>query len=344
LRDAVYLSYTSGILTEIITTPLLVSLREQAANYGFSGVYPHPADAVEQEFRHFYQNDFLGRGRQADLGYLGRKERFDLTAIYPGVNTLLMFTYPYRFEKIEKQFRAAPYKVARYAWQRDYHLELRGKIATLLANLELAGRAVTDSAPLLERYWARRAGAGRIGQNGMLISRESGSYFLLAAALTAARLEPGLLTEIRRGNENAGIDRDLSEICGSCRLCIDACPTQALLGDGQMETAKCISYQTIESKSENLDLANTGKKHRWIFGCDICQQVCPHNKTAASYADDAFCTEHPVAAEIAAGRVPPIGSALRGSVFERRGGKKLLANQQSIDHWFSESRADKNGE
>ncbi len=239
-----------------------------------------------------------------------------------------MFFYPYRFGAVEKKLRAAPFKVARYAWQQDYHLLLRHKLSSLLSTFTLDGRAVTDSAPLFERYWARRAGLGFIGRNGMLIDRQKGSFFFIAAALVAEEIRsPG---DIPRREKDFLPEKDFTEFCKDCRLCIDACPTGALFGDGLMETSKCISYRTIESKREAVhDLRY--KKHRWIFGCDICQQVCPYNKSPSAFADDDFNDEHAAAEKIAAGDIPVSRSALKNSVFFRRGVEKIRDNAAALE-------------
>jgi epoxyqueuosine reductase len=302
-------------------------LAAAAQQLGFSRTAALPVAAVEQEFRLFYE-DFLARGLATDLSYLSRPERFDLRSIFPSAHTLLIFFYPYRFNAVEAKLRAAPLKVARYAWQKDYHVLLRGKLSSLLARLGLTGRAITDSAPLLERYWARRAGLGFIGRSGMLIDPETGSYFLVAAALIEEQTEAKQDIPLR--SKNFSPENDFTDFCKDCRLCIDACPTGALFGDGLMETSKCISYRTIEAKT-SAQPAPSDKKHRWVFGCDICQQVCPYNKTAASFADDEFNDEHPAAEKIAADEIPPQRSALKLSAFFRRGVGKILGNRAALE-------------
>lgn len=298
-----------------------------AQRYGFNKAAAIPVVAVDGAFRGFYQ-DYLTRGLAADLRYLARPERFQLSSILPTARTLLLFFYPYRFRAVEDKLRAAPLKIARYAWQKDYHLSLRAKLTALLTDLGLTGRAVTDSAPLFERYWARRAGLGFIGRNGMLIDRASGSYFFIAAAL----VEEGVETQgdFHPGEQPSPLEDDFAEFCKDCRLCVESCPTGALFGDGLMETHKCISYRTIETKAPAA--YNTqDKKHRWIFGCDICQQVCPYNKTELSFADDSFNDEHPAAARIAVAGDVPARSGLKQSVFLRRGPAKIAENIAALE-------------
>lgn len=291
-----------------------------------AALHAEPPDAG---YTAFYRG-FIADGRNADLDYLARSERENLQSIYPGAQSLLLFLYPYRFRNTEAKLRAAPFKIARYAWQRDYHDSLKAKLARVAQACDLTGRAVTDSAPLAERYWARRAGLGRIGRNGMLISATHGSYFLISALLVEESLQgapshffPGNQINLPPVNQ---LDSEVEATCSTCRLCVDACPTQALTGDGLMQIEKCISYRTIESKAPAADFPRAEKKHRWVFGCDVCQQVCPYNKTATSFAADAFSDEHAAAEQVAQGALPQTRSALRGSVFFRRGLQKLAQN------------------
>lgn len=300
-----------------------------AQDQGFAAGAALPVTDPDAGYVGFYRS-FIARGGHADLFYLARAERENLLSIYPGAQTLLLFLYPYRFRAIDTKLRAAPNKVARYAWQRDYHETLKAKLANLSQACDLTGRAVTDSAPLAERYWARRAGLGRIGRNGMLISATHGSYFLIAALLVEESLQDAP-SHFFPGNEInlspvVKLDSEVEATCGTCRLCVDACPTQALTGDGLMQIEMCISYRTIESKTPAADFPRAEKNHRWVFGCDVCQQVCPYNKPATSFAADAFCDEHAAAEQVANGTLPQMRSALKGSVFFRRGLQKLAEN------------------
>lgn len=295
-----------------------------ASTLGFEQMAALKASQTPAEYREFHAG-FLRRGLAADLEYLHRPERFDLRYVLPDARTLLLFLYPYRFHTVEEKLRAVPYKVARYAWQRDYHDMLKEKLGKLLADFHLDGRAVTDSAPVAERYWARRAGLGKIGRNGMLINPQSGSYFLIASLVLADRLEADQYEAIP--SETTPVD-DIAEVCAECNLCVEACPTGALFGDALMDVSRCVSYQTIESRAVMAEPAEHGRRHRWIFGCDICQQVCPHNK--AVFADDRFSAETPLALAIASGDVPETRAALKGTAFHRRGPQKLRENIAAV--------------
>lgn len=274
------------------------------------------------EYRIFHEA-FVAHSLPDDLHYLRRSERYQPESLLAGAKTVLLFVYPYRFRPVEEKLRSARYKVARYAWQKDYHDLLKMKLRRLVTEFSLSGRAVTDSAPFAERYWARRAGLGRIGRSGMLIDRELGSYFLIAALV----LTDALQTETEP--ETARPASDIESLCGECRLCVEACPTAALQGDSLMDTSRCLSFQTIESRQDVAALAEPVRRHNWIFGCDICQQVCPWNRSV--FAAEEFNAEHPLAEQIAGGQLPESRGKLKGSVFHRRGVQKLQQNIAAVE-------------
>ncbi len=316
---------TACVLQRVISSARLASIQRLAAEHGFDAVAALGVVEASARFRDWYA-EYLKRRGHADLSYLEGAQRYNPRAILPDAQSLLLFRYPYRFPEVESKLRSAPYKIARYAWQKDYHVVLKAKLAAVMQAAGLSGRAITDSAPLAERYWARLAGLGKIGRNGMLIAGDAGSYFLIAAVLTP---EP-LAADFASGVAETDPAHDISEVCRDCRLCVDACPTEALTGDGLMITQRCISYQTIEKRENEVDVALYKKRHRWVFGCDVCQQVCPYNKTQHSYALAQFSEEHPAAEKIAAGDLPQSRSSLKNSAFYRRGIAKLLGNLRSV--------------
>ncbi|AFM14682.1 epoxyqueuosine reductase [Turneriella parva] len=313
------------VLLAVIGRTRLDAIARVAAGVGFSAVAAVPVTEPSAEFRNWWLA-FLARGGHSDLAYLEGPQRFDLRAVLPEAQSLLLFRYPYRFREVDEKLRLAPYKVARYAWQKDYHVILKAKLAEVMQACSLAGRAVTDSAPLAERYWARLAGLGKIGRNGMLIAAGSGSYFLIAAVLT----NEVLAAEVVESLAQTKGPNDIADICGECNLCVEACPTAALTGDGLMKTDRCISYQTIEKRENEVDVSLNQKRHHWVFGCDVCQQVCPHNKTALAFAEPRFNDEHAAAAAIAAGELPATRSSLKLSSFYRRGLAKLAGNLRAV--------------
>ncbi|HLZ88629.1 MAG TPA: tRNA epoxyqueuosine(34) reductase QueG, partial [Puia sp.] len=189
------------------------------------------------------------------------------------VITLLMNYYPPVLQE-----PAAP-QVAKYAYGKDYHEVIRSKLNELLVRMrsvigEVDGRGFVDSAPVLERSWAVRSGLGWIGRNGNLLNRQAGSFFFIATLIVDLGLE---------------YDAPFSgDYCGTCRRCIDACPTEAIREDKVVDGSRCISYFTIELKEELIPDEMKGKFANWMFGCDTCQDVCPWNRFSRPSEEIAF--------------------------------------------------------
>ncbi|MEY4178636.1 MAG: Epoxyqueuosine reductase [Planctomycetota bacterium] len=217
--------------------------------------------------------DWLAAGYAGEMSYLA--SRYDAYAhprhVLDGVRTLVMLGWEYRVDEPILP-EAGQGRVSRYAWSdRDYHEVIRERLnllATRLATLApgCRVRGVVDTAPLLEREFAQLAGIGWIGKNTLLIHREVGSWFFLAALLTDLPLTPDVPWE--------------SDHCGSCRACLDACPTQAFPAPYVLDASRCVSYLTIEHREPVPPSLRAGLGN-WLFGCDICQEVCPWNQHAA---------------------------------------------------------------
>lgn len=233
---------------------------------------------------------WLRAGRHGDMEYLATKRsvhrRADPKHIRPECKSILVLGTPYSNPtRAEKPSDDKAYgRIASYAWGEDYHEVIKPRLALLVAYIEeLVGREVsnrwyTDTGPILERELAQRAGLGWIGKNTMLINPERGSYFLLAEILLSIELE-----------FDAAITTDH---CGTCTRCIEACPTQCILPDRTLDATQCISYLTIESKGP-IGAELRAKMGDWIFGCDVCQTVCPWNERFADERGDAaFAIEH----------------------------------------------------
>lgn len=244
-------------------------VRERALAYGFSAVGFSPADELVEDGERL--DAWLNQGAAGKMGYMHnhRAMRTNASALHPGARTVISFIVPYRPLVLEGR-RA---RIAAYAHGVDYHELFRDKMYQLLAELEayvgfsVNGRAITDSAPLLERATARRAGLGWVGRSAMLIHPRRGTYTLLCELLIDLELREEI--------------EPVRNHCGRCTACVDACPTGAIRGDGSIDARKCISYLTIELKDAiPRDLrAPIGEQ---MFGCDICQAVCPWNR----FADD----------------------------------------------------------
>lgn len=244
-----------------------------------------------------YEN-WLAQGRQASLHYLAseraRQRRADPRLILPECRSILVLGIRYFAPRAETPATDNPAeenmptgRVAAYAWGEDYHAVLVERMRVLVGQIEiLAGRPVsnryyTDTGPLLERDLAQQAGLGWIGKNTCLIHPRQGSYFLLAEIL----LDLDLPADEPFPNDH----------CGSCRRCLEACPTQCILPDRTLDARRCISYLTIELK-EQIPPDLRGAMGEWVFGCDICQQVCPWNlRFAGEEGDTAFAPRPEVA-------------------------------------------------
>lgn len=250
-------------------TTLVKSL---ANSLGFSYCGIAKARSLDNDARRL--ENWLSKGMHGNMRYM--EDHFDLridpTKLVPGAKSVITLLLNY-FPPIE-QVTDSRFKISRYAYGQDYHDVIRPKLKTLLKNLQkqigqIEGRGFVDSAPVLERSWALRSGLGWIGKNGNLITKKNGSYFFIATLITDLELIA---------------DEPLAkDFCGSCTRCIDACPTQALQSDKVVDGSKCISYFTIELKELIIPEEYKGKFKDWIFGCDICQDVCPWNRFSSPH-------------------------------------------------------------
>jgi epoxyqueuosine reductase len=230
-----------------------------------------PADTFDR-FRAWLDEGFAG-----EMTYLHQyaEAHRHPAAVLPEVRSVVMLAMNY---KPEEERATTVGKVARYARGLDYHDVLRQRLNELLARIRTEvpacrGRGVVDTAPLLERDFARRAGLGWFGKNTMLLNKRLGSYFFLAALLLDLELAPDPPQETSH--------------CGTCTACLDACPTQAFVGPGLLDARRCISYLTIELKGPVPEDLRPGLGD-WLFGCDVCQEVCPWNRKAPAGNEPAF--------------------------------------------------------
>ncbi len=251
-------------------------IRTEAARLGFDFVGFAKAQPLDEEARRL--EAWLNQGYHGKMAYMAN--HFDLrrdpTKLVPGAKSVIVLMHNY-FPK-EKQLDPAAPKLARYAYGEDYHPILKSKLKELLRFIrenigEVDGRCFVDSAPVMERDWARRAGLGWAGKNTLLIRPGAGSYFFLAELILDLPL---------------AYDDPMSDHCGTCRRCIEACPTEAISPQGYLlDASKCISYLTIELR-ERIPDEFQGKMEGWAFGCDICQEACPWNRFAKPHQEPAF--------------------------------------------------------
>jgi epoxyqueuosine reductase len=251
-------------------------VKETAAMLGFEYCGVAKAQFLDDDARRL--ETWLHKGMHGNMQYM--QNHFDLrvdpTKLVPGARSVITLLLNYFPEK--EQDDAAP-KVAKYAYGKDYHEVIREKLNhffyLLKENIgDIQGRGFVDSAPVLERAWAQKAGMGWIGKNGNLINKQQGSYFFIASLIVDVELK---------------YDDDFAkDYCGSCTRCIDSCPTEAILPGKVVDGSKCISYFTIELKDALLPEGMKGKFDDWLFGCDTCQDVCPWNRFSKPTAEEGF--------------------------------------------------------
>lgn len=257
----------------LVYSDLAERLKGEALRLGFDKVGIARADAPE-DFGHYL--DWLARGDHAGLGYMEKNAsaRENPSSILEGVRSVVMVSLVHGRSRPENQPLNSA-KIAAYAQGADYHAVLWGKLNALLAWIkiekpEVRGRGVSDTAPLLERDFARRAGLGWIGKNTLLIDTKLGSFTMLGALLLDLELTADAPFE--KGH------------CGTCTRCLDACPTDAFRAPYQLDARKCLSYWTIEHKDDLSDEMAEALGD-WVFGCDVCQEVCPWNRKAKASSE-----------------------------------------------------------
>ncbi|MBK8483211.1 MAG: tRNA epoxyqueuosine(34) reductase QueG [Saprospiraceae bacterium] len=251
-------------------------LKKFAKQLGFDKVGVVKSRQLEDEARKL--EHWLHQNYHGEMSYLERyfDFRIDPNKLIPGTKSILVFSLNY-FQKVEEISDDRP-KISMYAIGKDYHKVIRTKTKALIRWMksefgDIQARAFVDSGPVLERVWAHEAGIAWTGKNTLSIHPKSGSYFFLACILTDLEFE---------------YDQPIKDYCGTCRKCIDACPTQAFHSNGYLlDASKCISYLTIELKNAIPDTFH-GKMENWIFGCDICQQVCPWNRFSTNTDEEEF--------------------------------------------------------
>jgi epoxyqueuosine reductase len=241
-------------------------IKDFAKQLGFD--YCGIAKAVKLDDDTRRLESWLNKGFNGSMQYMENnfELRIDPTKLVPGAKSVI--TLMLNYFPAEKQNTTAP-KISKYALGQDYHEVIRSKLKLLLeyikANIgEINGRGFVDSAPVLERSWAQKSGLGWVGKNGNLINKQAGSFFFIATLITDLDL--------------AYDDVFAKDYCGTCTKCIDHCPTEAILQDKVIDGSKCISYFTIELKDALIPDAMKGKFDNWMFGCDVCQDVCPWNR------------------------------------------------------------------
>jgi epoxyqueuosine reductase len=241
-------------------------VKQTAATLGFEFCGIAKAMFLDEDAKRL--ETWLHKGMHGNMKYMENhfELRTDPSKLVPGAKSVITLLLNYFPEK--KQDSHNP-KVAKYAYGKDYHEVIRNKLQAFFTTLktgigEINGRGFVDSAPVLERTWAQKSGLGWIGRNGNLINNKQGSYFFIATLVVDVELEYD--------------DAFAKDYCGTCTKCIDSCPTEAIHSDKVVDGSKCISYFTIELKDALIPEVMKNKFDNWLFGCDVCQDVCPWNR------------------------------------------------------------------
>jgi epoxyqueuosine reductase len=253
-------------------------IKSEAKRLGFMSCGISKAEFLQEEASRL--ESWLKKNMHGEMSYMENHfdKRLDPTKLVDGsksVISLLLNYFP-----SEKQ-NETTYKISKYSYGTDYHFVIKDKLKDLLKYIqteigEVEGRAFVDSAPVLDKAWAAKSGLGWIGKNSNLLTKQVGSFYFIAELIVDLQLE---------------YDAVVTDHCGSCTACIDTCPTQAIVAPYKVDGSKCISYFTIELKEE-LPTSLKGQFDDWMFGCDVCQDVCPWNKFSKSHNEPLF-NPHP---------------------------------------------------
>lgn len=251
-------------------------LKNKALELGFSFCGISRADFLKEEAPRL--ESWLKQGMHGEMTYMENHfdMRLDPRLLVPGAKSVVSLLFNY-YPDPTYQTADGALKVSKYAWGEDYHDVVKDRLKQLLVELrgevgDVDGRAFVDSAPVLDKAWAARSGLGWIGKNTNLINKQQGSFFFIAELILDLPLEP---------------DGPVRDHCGTCRACIDACPTEAIVAPYVVDGSKCISYFTIELKRE-LPQEWASKMDDWLFGCDVCQDVCPWNRFSVVHNESRF--------------------------------------------------------
>lgn len=253
-----------------------IVVKSEAKRLGFDYCGISRAEFLEEEAPRL--ESWLKKNMHGEMSYMANHfdMRLDPTKLVPGAKSVISLLLNY-YSPQQQTDEDAP-KISMYAFGEDYHTVIKSKLKEFLNTLEeqigrsVGGRAFVDSAPVMDKVWAKKSGLGWIGKHSNLINRKSGSFFFIAELILDLELEA---------------DGPIGDYCGTCTRCIDACPTDAIVSPQVVDGSKCISYFTIELKTA-IPASEKGKFQNWMFGCDICQNVCPWNRFSSPHTEPAF--------------------------------------------------------
>ena len=249
-------------------------IKTEAKRLGFLSCGISKAEFLEEEAPRL--ENWLNKNMHGEMGYMENHfdKRLDPTKLVEGSKSVISLLLNYFPEESQKE---NTFKISKYAYGQDYHHVIKSKLKELQNFIseeigEVGGRAFVDSAPVLDKAWAAKSGLGWIGKHSNLLTQQVGSFYFIAELIVDLELE---------------YDHRVTDHCGTCTACIDACPTQAIVEPYVVDGSKCISYLTIELKNE-MPTDFKGKMDDWMFGCDVCQDVCPWNRFSKSHREPLF--------------------------------------------------------
>jgi len=249
-------------------------IKNKAKELGFDFCGISKAEFLESEAK--LLETWLNRNYNGKMAYMANyfDKRLDPRLLVDGAKSVITFILNYY---PEEELTEQDYKISKYAYGTDYHFVIKDKLASLLADMqkeigEINARVFVDSAPVMDKVWAKKGGVGWVGKHSNLINRKIGSFFFIGEIICDMELD---------------YDGPIKDYCGTCTACIDACPTDAIAEPYVVDGSKCISYLTIELK-ENIPAEFKDKMENWAFGCDICQDVCPWNSFAKPHKTAEF--------------------------------------------------------
>lgn len=259
------------------TAQLTDHIRRRAKSLGFTHVGCAPAGAMKPEGDRL--REWLGRGYQAGMGWMERDptRRTDPREILPGAQSVIAVAMNYYVPEHHEQDPDAA-KISRYAWGDDYHDIIDARLKNLEEEISALSpdantRRYVDTGPVMDKAWAVRAGIGWLGKHSNVITRDMGSWVFLGEILTTLSL---------------AYDEPIQDYCGTCTACLEACPTGAIVEPYVVDANRCISYLTIEHRGETIPGAERWDFENWVFGCDICQDVCPWNSFAQPTGESGY--------------------------------------------------------
>ena len=254
---------------------LSLKIKQFAAEAGFDRAAIVPAARLDTEAERL--GNWLGAGYNAEMAWMARdtQRRTDPREIFPAARSIVVVLKNYYTD----HRHTSPGKISRYAWGDDYHDVVGSGLRTMLERIRLEvpgadGKACVDTAPMMDKAWAVRAGLGWLGKHSNVITRDLGSWVFIGELILDLELE-----------YDTG---EIADHCGSCTACLDACPTDAIVEPYIVDSAKCISYATIEHRGEQLPAEVASRLEGWLYGCDICQDVCPWNRFEKPTPDARF--------------------------------------------------------